>query len=131
MKLAATFLVLAFPILANAAAKESDLSKMYDTCLKEAGPINNSVVYGCSEQVSAAAKEEVNSLYAKLHKTVSQRNPSDAEKLERSQKAWMTYRNGQCELAASYMGSPMYGYCPMQMNIQRIDELKALLGGNE
>lgn len=131
MKLAAILLIFAFPVLANAAAKEADYSKMYDACLKEAGPINNSVVYGCSEQVSGAAKKEINSLYAKLHKIVSQRDPSDAEKLEQTQKAWIAYRNGQCELATSYIGSPMYGYCPMQMNIQRVDELKELLGSNE
>lgn len=42
--------------------------------------------------------------------------------------AWLAYRNGQCSLATIYVGSPMHGYCPMMLNIQRLEELKEMAG---
>ncbi|MCR1827562.1 hypothetical protein NSA60_12780 [Pseudomonas oleovorans] len=30
-------------------------------------------------------------------------------------------------MQGKHVGSPMYHYCPMQMNIQRVEQLKLLL----
>ena len=52
----------------------------------------------------------------------------DAIKFENSQKSWLKYRNNHCELMGSYVGSPMYNYCPMLLNESRVAELKELAG---
>nr|WP_277399204.1 lysozyme inhibitor LprI family protein [Achromobacter xylosoxidans] len=48
--------------------------------------------------------------------------------MEQTQKAWLAYRNGHCALAGAHVGSPMYEYCPMLLNINRADELRELAG---
>jgi uncharacterized protein YecT (DUF1311 family) len=124
----ADHVALSLTTLTALAAPSPDYVARYDRCLTEAGAINNAAVAGCSESVSTAVKSEINTLYVKLHTRLAQESAEDADKLERTQKAWLAYRNGQCELAASYVGSPMYGYCPMMLNIQRADQLREMLG---
>lgn len=111
-----------------AAASAKDYTAQYDRCLSEAGATNNTSVLNCSGSVSASVKSEINALYGKLHARLALQSQEDADKLEQTQKAWLVYRNGQCDLATSYVGSPMFGYCPMLLNIQRADELRELLG---
>lgn len=125
-----TLTALALMLMATAthAAGAKDYASQYDRCLSEAGATNNTSVLNCSSTVSASVKSEINALYAKLHARLAQQSADDANKLEQTQKAWLAYRNGQCDLATSYVGSPMFGYCPMQLNIQRADELRELLG---
>ena len=109
-------------------AKEVDKFQLgYDNCVKKAGSINNNVVYDCAGETSTAAKTEMNSLYLKLHEVMFQRSSADALKLEQTQKSWVNYRNKHCELMADYVGSPMFAYCPMQLNISRVKELEELL----
>ncbi|MGH8818506.1 MAG: lysozyme inhibitor LprI family protein [Achromobacter pestifer] len=110
------------------AANAKDYSAQYDQCLSDAGATNNTSVLDCSSSVSASVKSEINALYGKLHARLAQQSQEDADKLEQTQKAWLVYRNGQCDLATSYVGSPMFGYCPMLLNIQRADELREMLG---
>ena len=105
-----------------------DYNTLYDRCLTEAGAVNNTSVLSCSESVSAQVKREINTLYARLHAKLAQEAPEDADKLEQTQKAWLQYRNGHCALATSYVGSPMYGHCPMLLNIARALELRELAG---
>ncbi len=110
------------------AASPPDYMAQYDRCLKDAGAVNNGTVEGCSNAVSAAAKREINTLYAKIHAHLVLEFPEDADKLEQTQKAWLTYRNGQCSLAGAHVGSPMYEYCPMLLNIGRAGELREMAG---
>lgn len=123
-----TLTALSLMLMTATAANAKDYSDQYDRCLSEAGATNNTSVLNCSSSVSASVKAEINALYGKLHARLAQQSPEDADKLEQTQKAWLVYRNGQCELATSYVGSPMYGYCPMLLNIQRADELREMLG---
>lgn len=102
---------------------------MYGDCLKEEGGPNNGTVTACAEATSDSAKKEMNALYQRLHDRFAAQSPEDADKLEKSQKAWLVYRNFQCELAGSYVGSPMYSFCPMKLNIARVHELRELAGG--
>jgi uncharacterized protein YecT (DUF1311 family) len=67
-------------------------------------------------------------LYRKAYEMLSKQSAADAAKLEHSQKSWVSYRNKHCELATSYVGSPMFGVCPMQLNISRVNELRELVG---
>lgn len=123
-----TALALLLMATATHAAGAKDYTAQYDRCLSEAGATNNTSVLNCSSTVSASVKAEINALYGKLHARLAQQSAEDANKLEQTQKAWLAYRNGQCDLATSYVGSPMFGYCPMLLNIQRADELRELLG---
>lgn len=106
---------------------ESNLEGVYDKCIGDRS-INNMIVYECSEKASDAAKEIINKTYKKLHSRLSAESPSDALKLDQAQKSWIIYRDLHCDLASNLVGSPMSGYCPMQMNIDRANELQELNG---
>jgi uncharacterized protein YecT (DUF1311 family) len=110
----------------NAAKPARDYEAEYQTCLASAGTTNNASVMQCAEKTLKDAKAELNTLYSVAHSSIAKRSASDAMKFERSQKAWLSYRNGTCELAASYVGSPMVSYCPMRVTIQRVAEMREL-----
>jgi uncharacterized protein YecT (DUF1311 family) len=105
-----------------------DYDAIYSECLKEMGGVNNGSVDACSTYASEAAKKEMTALYRKIYKTLGADSKNDAELLEQTQRAWIAYRNGQCKLAGAYVGSPMYSYCPMRLNIARVNELWELAG---
>lgn len=109
-------------------ATPPDYMGQYDRCLRDAGVTNNGTVGACAEGVSAAAKREINALYARVQARLANDYPDDAAKLEQTQKAWLAYRNGHCALAGAHVGSPMYEYCPMLLNISRAAELRELAG---
>ena len=98
--------------------------KLYNECVSSYGEINNTVVYVCSENVSMDVKKEMNRLYSIIYKDISESSIDDAKKFEDSQKAWLKYRNSHCELMGAYVGSPMYAYCPLSLNIDRLTEMK-------
>jgi len=108
-------------------AVQADYDQQYQACLDASAMINNASVAGCAEGVSETVKKEMNRIYQQLFLKLQESAPEDAEQLETTQKAWLVYRNGQCELQGKHVGSPMYHYCPMQMNIQRVEQLKLLL----
>ena len=127
--LIATGLLLSSPVLRADPAKPIDYKAMYSSCLKDAKVTNNESVTSCAGFTSDATKKEMNTLYDTVYAHISATSPADAKKFESSQKAWLVYRNTHCELAGSYVGSPMYYYCPMQLNIARVLELRELAGG--
>ena len=101
---------------------------IYDKCVTDAGTMNNSVVHGCSTAVSDAVKKDMNRLYDVIYKNISENSADDAKKFEQSQRTWLKYRKSHCELMGSYVGSPMYSFCPMQLNKIRVQELAELAG---
>ncbi len=106
----------------------SPLDKIYDHCVNKHGTINNGVVEACSGEASAAAKKQINLYYNKMYNRLLKDAPEDAKKLEQAQQAWISYRDRHCSLVGSYVGSPMYSFCPMQINIARAQELRELAG---
>lgn len=120
-------LLLGLPLQAMAASP-TEYDRLYGACVDKHGSINNAVVEACSSEVSDRAKAEITRHYKAIHARLSQANAEDAAKFEESQKAWLKYRNAHCELAGSYIGSPMYGYCPMQLNAERALQLRELNG---
>jgi len=100
----------------------------YENCVKKAGTINNGVVHECSGIVSDLVKKEMNRLYGVIYKNISEQSKEDAQKFEQSQKTWLKYRESHCELMGSYVGSPMYSFCPMGLNKLRVTELTELAG---
>lgn len=111
---------------AEAPTAPKDYQKLYDDCLKDAGPINNGTVSACAEGVADQTKPEMNRLYQAI--AAKMNGPADAAKLEKAQKAWLVYRDNHCELAGSYVGSPMYYFCPMTLNIERVQQLREMAG---
>lgn len=125
-KLLISLLVLSLSLYANAEDNLIDHYKIYSACVNEQAPINNSVVHGCAEHASDSAKKEITLLYRKIYKYISASSIDDALKFEKTQQAWISYRNNHCELSGSYVGSPMCSYCPMILNISRAIELREL-----
>ncbi|MGG2397880.1 lysozyme inhibitor LprI family protein [Pseudomonas sp. SH1-B] len=105
----------------------ADYDAQYQDCLNANGTINNSIVAGCAEGVSAAVKRDMNRVYQQLFLKLQTNDPQSAEQLEAAQKAWLIYRDGQCDLQGKHVGSPMYYTCLMALNIQRVSELLFLL----
>lgn len=118
-------LLVSISAIAQPASDPPDYEAMYSKCASEAGTMNNSVVSACSNLVSKKAKQEITAHYKSIYQRLL-KFPADAQKLESSQKAWIEYRDGHCSLAGSYIGSPMYGYCPMNLNSARALELHEL-----
>lgn len=112
----------------NASAGSDKYDAIYDKCVNEAGTMNNSVVQACSSAVSDQVKKDMNKLYDIIHKNISKQSVDDANKFEQSQRTWLKYRASHCELMGSYVGSPMYSFCPMQLNKLRVAELAELAG---
>lgn len=104
----------------------TDYDALYNTCLEQAGDINNSVVAMCASEVSTRANQEIKRRYQSIYAYLLNEHAADAEQFSASQKAWRTYRDTHCELAGSYVGSPMYDYCPMGLNAARALELREL-----
>jgi uncharacterized protein YecT (DUF1311 family) len=104
---------------------KTDYDAMYSNCMKGHN-INNNILAICSSTVSVEATKEINILYKKAYSYIATKSPKDGEQFKQTQQAWLTYRNGQCALAGSYVGSPMYNYCPMLLNIARVKELREL-----
>jgi len=119
-----TFLI--FTLFFGIAQAESIYESIYNKCTKKAGGMNNSVVHMCSEEATQKAKSDINKYYKSAYEKIASSDPEDAKKFEESQKAWVSYRNTHCNLSGSYIGSPMYSYCPMQLNSARALELKEL-----
>lgn len=109
-----------------AAAAQADEEDIYSRCINQAGGTNNAVVLGCSVSASDVYKKKINRAYQKIYTGLKADEPEEAQKLENSQKAWLAYRNNHCELMGKYVGSPMYDYCPMELNKQRSEELEAI-----
>ena len=112
--------------LAVDAQTPSEYDALYAKCVDKAGPINNGVVAECSGQVSEKAKIEITRRYKSIYARLLMTNLKDAQKFESSQKAWLLYRNTHCDLAGAYIGSPMYSFCPMNLNSVRALELRKL-----
>ena len=126
-KLSVIALLLPMLVVFNASAEIANrYDKMYDDCLKKAGTINNSIVHGCSSLVSETANKDMDNLYRSIYQKISKISAEDAKTFERSHKSWIEYRDNHCGLMGSYVGSPMYSYCPMQLNKKRAEEMREL-----
>lgn len=122
-------LLLLSPVIAWASpATPPDYQQAYSKCLDEAGTINNGVVHTCSSTVSEHAKAEMTLLYRSFYRKLQAESPDEAAALDRAQKSWLVYRDLHCDLAGAHVGSPMYSFCPMQLNINRVNELRELAG---
>lgn len=125
-----TKLVLFFSVLlvasTQAVASPTTGTDYYSDCVDRADTINNGVVSHCSTVASDTYKQQITAYYRKIYSALKQSNPDDAKKFEQAQQAWLVYRDNHCALAGSYVGSPMYDYCPMLLNAARSAELEEM-----
>lgn len=107
---------------------DTDYDQIYSDCLSDFGTINNGIVLECSSQVIQIAE---NDLQNKINRLQNTKLSIDFERFIEGQDHWQKYKNIQCGIQAIYVGSPMYGYCPMMMLIERNSELDLLLDSLE
>lgn len=128
MGIALTMLFLASPASA-VQPKLADYRSNYDACVKDAvgrSMSANAALEACTESVTDGAKHEMNVLYKTIYDALQAKNPSDAAQFEKAQKAWLEYRNAHCDLAQKLIGTPMMVICPMDLNIERVNQLRPL-----
>ncbi|MFC4526331.1 DUF1311 domain-containing protein [Dyella halodurans] len=109
--------------------KLKDYRAAYDECLKastDAGPTG--AVEGCTEFVVDETKREINALYNVIHAQLESKSPDDAAEFDKAQRSWLAYRNAHCDLAGKYIGSPEFVVCPMNLDIERVHELRQIAG---
>ena len=127
-------LLLILPCISHAAL--NDYSRIETDCRKMNQDINNSVVMGCVDQASDAAKKDMNIVYQKIYKIIKARGiPDITSKFETAQKNWIAFRDSDCEFAISaYEGGsiqPLIKYtCLTEATQKRIEELENYLKEN-
>lgn len=114
-------------LLSIATPALSQEKSIYNECVEKNGPINNSVVSLCTSEESKSTEKTIEQYYQQIYQQISEDNIDNAKKFAKSHRAWKNYRDTHCELAGQYIGSPMYDYCPMQMNQNRIKQLVEML----
>lgn len=123
-----TLTILLTPCITNATS--NDFNQIEEQCRKNNPAINNSVVMGCADSASDAAKKSVNESYKKIFVLIKSRyenNPDTANsvisRFELAQKSWLSYRENWCGSQGFLIESPMYSICRMDENIARVDAL--------
>lgn len=128
LKKLSLLIIMLAPFMANSAS--NDFNKIEEQCRKNNPDINNSVVMGCADSASDAAKKSINESYKQIVRLIKSRyenNPDIANieitRFEQAQKSWLSYRENWCDSQGFLIGSPMYSICRMDENIARADAL--------
>ncbi|MCU4413820.1 DUF1311 domain-containing protein [Acinetobacter sp. WU_MDCI_Axc73] len=99
---------------------------LYSQCLDETiqeqhlPSINNAVVEVCSEHARRIYEKQIVQLLDQIKEMGSSERYSNIMK---SQKLWKQYVDQECQNAGDYIGSPMYGFCPMLEYQNRMKQL--------
>ncbi len=106
-KLYVIILIALFQTISQIALAETEnkYEKIYSVCLSQYKGINNAVVHECSALSSESADMDINFLYQKAYKKISENSIEDAQNLENAQKSWLKYKELHCELAITYIGN--------------------------
>lgn len=116
---------------ANAENKNTEqdaYSQCVDQTIEELklGNINNAVVEVCSNQTKMIYEKQIVKLLDRIkQKSEEYQEPERYTDILKSQRLWKAYVDQECTLAGRYIGSPMYGFCPMQEYANRVEQLKA------
>jgi len=116
-------------ILLSATSYCTTKEDTYQECVEDSGTMNNAVVYECSEKSMQETDKEIEELVDVIYNKIKERQleeDHDDQAFKESQVAWLEYRDNHCRLMGSYVGSPMYSFCPMQLNNARLVELKEM-----
>lgn len=110
-------IVLSLCVCNLASAKPNDY---YEHCIAQHEFMNNGVVQACSQEAIDLYTQEITQYLKKLKAAGIRAN--DLTKYHNILKAhtlWEKYVEVECDNAGQYIGSPMYGYCPMQYYQER------------
>lgn len=115
----------------SAYAEQSAASPdVYNQCVEQTieklalGSINNAVVESCSNQSRAYYEKEI----VKVLDQIKKQSQIDHQQerytdIMKSQRLWKAYVDQECQNTGSYIGLPMYAFCPMQEYGKRLDQL--------
>lgn len=98
----------------------------YQKCLDNQESMNNSAVYSCASEEAENSEQTIQQYVQCIHTALKKEDAQHAKQFIQSQHTWEKYRDTHCALATAYIGSPMYSYCPMQMNEERAKQLTQL-----
>ena len=107
--------------------EESDIySQCVDKVIKQQKlpGINNMVVDACSNEAVGIYQKQIVKLLDRI-KQQSQTfaQPERYQKIMKSQQLWKAYVDQECSNAGDFIGSPMYGFCPMEEYSLRVKQL--------
>ena len=111
-------------------AQDQSEADLYSQCVGQVivenklPSINNAVVEACSTQATQNYQKQIVKLLDKI-KAQSQENkqPERYQKIMKSQQLWKAYVDQECQNAGEFIGSPMYGFCPMTEYKSRVASL--------
>lgn len=115
----------------NVQAAPEQTTDLYSQCVDKTiaelklSNINNAVVGICSTQTQAIYAKKIVKILDKI-KTQSQQDQQTEryQDIMKSQQLWKHYVDQECQNAGAYIGSPMYGFCPMQKYGERVEQLQ-------
>lgn len=111
----------------NEKTEQDAYSQCVDQTIEELklGNINNAVVEVCSNQTKMMYEKQIVMLLDRIkQKSEEYQEPERYTDILKSQRLWKAYVDQECTLAGRYIGSPMYGFCPMQEYANRVEQLK-------
>lgn len=86
--------------------------------------INNAVVEICSNKVRAMHERNIVKRLDSIKKQSEiDHQPERYKDIMKSQQLWKNYVDQECSNAGSYIGSPMYAFCPMIEYGKRAEQL--------
>ncbi|MGR7525738.1 lysozyme inhibitor LprI family protein [Klebsiella aerogenes] len=107
-----------------------DFYQVERQCRKENPDVNNSIVMGCADLASDAAKASINESYKDIVRLIKKRYENNDDvandeisRFELAQKSWLRYRENWCDSQGFLIGTPMYSICRMDENISRANAL--------
>lgn len=128
LKRLSLLIIMLAPFMVNSAS--NDFNQIEEQCRKSNPDIKNSVVMGCADSASDAAKKSINESYKQIVRLIKSRDKDDPDtasseitKFELAQKSWLSYQESWCDSEGFLIGSPMYSICRMDENIARADAL--------
>ena len=114
-------------LVETANAQNSVEPDLYSQCVDETRQeqplpsINNAVVDVCSGYARGLYEKQIVQLLDQIKTTGS---PERYNKIMKSQQLWKQYVDQECQNAGDYIGSPMYGFCPMLEYQHRVEQLQ-------
>lgn len=114
-------------LVETANAQNSVEPDLYSQCVDETiqeqhlPSMNNAVVDVCSGHARGLYEKQIVQLLDQIKTTG---NPERYNKIMKSQQFWKQYVDQECQNAGDYIGSPMYGFCPMLEYQHRVEQLQ-------
>ena len=112
---------------ADADTGEASLSKDFRACMDKSGGVTVDM-RACIGAELARQDARLNNAYLQLQRKLE---PAAWAKLKAAQRAWIPFRNANCEFAGAQqegtLGPVVIGDCHLQMTARRADELEQAL----